>query len=82
MPATDRPEVPLLLRLRLWLATPIVYRLVLLAGAASIGYGYGQVWMPQDGAGNVEEVTRQAVGGILAVIFGAALVGAVTFWRD
>lgn len=79
MPAANPAPLSLLHRLRLWLVTPIVGRLLLLTGTVVVGYGYAQVLSP---VGNLEQVTRQVVGGMLAVISGAALVGAVVFWRD
>ena len=70
-------------RLRQWLGTPIVARLVILAGVALIGLGYSLVWLPVGATpGDVEQITRQAVSGILLVALGAALVAGVAFWRD
>jgi len=84
MTTTHQSGLPLSRRARLWLSTPIVARIIMLAGAMFVGYGYSVVWMPHGGgsAADVAQVTREVVGGILAVIFGAAVVGAVALWHD
>jgi len=78
MAAETVPPLPLWRRLRLWLATPVVGRLLWLLGLAFIAFGYSEVWAPQ---GSVEEVARQVVGGLLAVAAGAALIAVWIFWR-
>lgn len=79
MPVARPVPLPLLHHIRLWLAVPLVYRLVMLGSAVLIGHGYAEIMTP---TGNLEQVTRQVVGGIMTVVLGAGLVGMLTFWRD
>jgi len=79
MPLAHPVPLPLWRRVRLWLATPIVYRLALLGAAVLIAHGYAAILDP---VGTVEQVTRQVVGGILKVTAGAGLLAMLTFWRD
>lgn len=78
MNAVQSVPLPLLKRLRLYVAIPLTRRLLLLLALALLAFGYGEVWAP---LGSVEQVARQVVGGLLAVGAGAALLLVLLFWR-
>lgn len=72
-------------RIRLWLAIPLVHRLVLLTGAGLVGFGYSRVWVGSDvaavTAADVQAVFLRVVTGLLCVTVGAALLGAGLLMR-
>ena len=80
MPNIVQSVLSFLLRLRRGRAMHLVRRLLLLLGLGLVAYGNSLICQPP--GNGAEPLARQAMDGLLLVIFGAALVAAVLLWRD